>query len=201
MGTIDNTKQDPEKKRTPATRLQRRPTQVEEHEAVAAADFSALDMPVREAVVSFSPSETRIIKFSEVYRMQPLERINMSRTGLEPGSLNEMARAMDRSKESVAKLVGLSVTTVERKQKKRERLSPEQSERLMGAAKLIGQVQAMVEESGNPEGFNAAQWFAEWVDRPLAALGGRQPAELMDMAEGREIVSRLLAAAQSGAYA
>jgi len=39
-------------------------------------------------------------------------------------------------------------------------------------ARLIGQVQAMVEQSGNPEGFDAAHWLGAWLDEPLPALGG-----------------------------
>ena len=59
----------------------------------------------------------------------------------------------------------------------------------------------MVEESGDPRGFNAAPWVARWLEEPLAALGGRKPRELMDTAEGQAVVSNMLARAQSGAYA
>jgi len=201
MDSIDNIKQGRKKGRVSKSPLQRHATQADDHEMGPLEELGAVDMVANQRVVTIDLLETGEITFSEVYRMQPLERIDMIRTGLEPSFLAEIAQAMDRTRESVAKLMGLSLSTVERKQKKHELLSPEQSERLMGTLKLIGQVQAMVEESGNPEGFDAAQWFGQWVDRPLAALGGRQPAELMDTAEGREMVSRLLAAAQSGAYA
>ena len=52
----------------------------------------------------------------------------------------------------------------------------------------------------NPEGFDAAKWVAAWLDRPQPALGGKRPAELMDTADGRSIVSDLVARMQSGAY-
>lgn len=65
---------------------------------------------------------------------------------------------------------------------------------------LITQIEAMVEQSGKPEGFDAARWVTNWIERPLAALGGQAPAELLHTDEGRELVSRLLATAQSGAY-
>ncbi|CAN5919172.1 hypothetical protein BH11PSE8_BH11PSE8_46960 [soil metagenome] len=72
--------------------------------------------------------------------------------------------------------------------------------RELGIARLVGQVQALVEESGNPEGFNAAEWIAGWLERPLPALGGRKPAEFMDTAEGQAMVANILERAQSGAY-
>lgn len=71
---------------------------------------------------------------------------------------------------------------------------------MFGVASLIGQVQTMIEESGNPEGFNAAEWVARWIDRPLPALGGQRPAELMDTSDGRVLVSNIVARMQSGAY-
>ena len=67
-------------------------------------------------------------------------------------------------------------------------------------ARLVGQAQAMIEESGDPTGFNAAEWVAQWLARPVGALGGRRPGELMDTAEGQALVSNLLNRAVSGAY-
>jgi putative toxin-antitoxin system antitoxin component (TIGR02293 family) len=100
-----------------------------------------------------------------------------------------------------AETLGLSTTTIDRKAKSGESLSPDQSERIVAMAKLIGQVQAMVEQSGDATDFDAAKWVARWLEEPLPALGGQRPAEFMDTAEGREVVSNLLAMTQSGAYA
>lgn len=69
-----------------------------------------------------------------------------------------------------------------------------------GIANLISQVQTMIKESGRPQGFNAAEWVAQWIDRPLPALGGQRPAELMGTAEGRALVSEIVARMQTGAY-
>ena len=56
------------------------------------------------------------------------------------------------------------------------------------------------QESGRPEGFNAAERVARWIDRPLPALGGQKPVELMGTAEGRALVSDIVARMQTGAY-
>ena len=88
-----------------------------------------------------------------------------------------------------------------RKSRDQKRLSSDESSRVIGMARLVGQVQAMVEESGDPEGFDAAPWVAQWLEQPLPALGGRRPAELMDTPEGESLVSNLVARLQTGAYA
>ena len=72
--------------------------------------------------------------------------------------------------------------------------------RASGIASLVAQVQTMVEQSGNPEGFDAAKWVGRWIDRPLPALGGQRPAELMATPDGRALVSNIVACMQSGAY-
>lgn len=66
---------------------------------------------------------------------------------------------------------------------------------------LVHQVEKMVAESGNPEGFDAGQWLAAWMERSVPALGGKRPAEYMATAKGRALISQLLAMMQSGAYA
>ncbi len=62
---------------------------------------------------------------------------------------------------------------------------------------LVRQVQAIVEESGRPEGFNARSWVEDWLGRPSPALRGRRPEEFLDTPE---VLHELLARMQSGAY-
>jgi putative toxin-antitoxin system antitoxin component (TIGR02293 family) len=139
--------------------------------------------------------------FLAVYRAEPTVRIGTIKHGVKADAFIQIARSMDRTKEQLGKTLGLSVTTIDRKVKSGEMLSAEQGERVVGMARLIGQVQAMVEQSGNPDGFDAARWLGKWLDEPLPALGGSLPGEMMDTAEGRALVSNFLAMAQSGAYA
>jgi putative toxin-antitoxin system antitoxin component (TIGR02293 family) len=139
--------------------------------------------------------------FAEVYQVEPSVRIVTIKHGVKADAFGRIARRMSLTKEQLGKTLGLPVNTVDRKVKAGEALSPEQSERLVGIARLIGQVQTIVEQSGNPEGFDAARWLGRWLDEPLPALGGERPGDLMDTAEGRGLVSSLLSIAQSGAYA
>ncbi|WP_066708480.1 MbcA/ParS/Xre antitoxin family protein [Curvibacter delicatus] len=65
---------------------------------------------------------------------------------------------------------------------------------------LVTQVQKMVEESGDATGFDAREWLLKWLDRPLPALGGQRPVELLSSEDGLEVLTTLLARAQAGAF-
>jgi uncharacterized protein (DUF2384 family) len=80
-------------------------------------------------------------------------------------------------------------------------MAPPETEHVLGVAALIGQVQAIVEQSGAPKGFDPVDWLRDWLVEPLPALGGVRPGELVDTYEGRQFVSGVLAQIQSGAYA
>ena len=88
-----------------------------------------------------------------------------------------------------------------RKVRRGEALAVPEAERVLGVAKLVGQVQQMVEESGNPEGFSASRWISGWLVEPMPALGGERPIELLDTMEGQEVVAGLLRQIQGGVYA
>ncbi|AWU99159.1 hypothetical protein DM992_06015 [Burkholderia sp. JP2-270] len=65
---------------------------------------------------------------------------------------------------------------------------------------LAIQVQSMVDESGNPDGFDVQSWLFDWLRSPVPALGGQRPVDCLHTPEGIDLISRLLASAQTGAY-
>jgi putative toxin-antitoxin system antitoxin component (TIGR02293 family) len=136
-----------------------------------------------------------------LYAFEPMEHIALVREGIPAAMLPVVASEMAITRDRLYRTIGVPRATMDRKIRSRQRLSPDESERLLGIARLVGQVDAMVRESGELEGFDAARWLAEWLETPLAALGGEAPASLMDTAEGRRVVSDLLSQIQSGAYA
>lgn len=139
--------------------------------------------------------------FLEIYLAEPLARISMVKQGLPANYLDALAKRLDITKDRLLPTLGIAQATVSRKVREGKPLSTEDSERALGMARLIGQVEAMVQQSGVPTGFDAAKWLARWLQEPLPALGGRLPSSLMDTAEGQEMVSQMLARMQSGAYA
>lgn len=139
--------------------------------------------------------------FAKMYQATPLERIVLIRKGIAPEVLVRTGEEMGIAKEKMLTLLDFTRATVNRRIKTKETLPTEYSERIIGLQKLIGQVEIMVSESGDPSGFNAAHWIADWLERPVAALNNAKPSDFMDTIEGQELVSSLLAKMQSGAYA
>lgn len=140
--------------------------------------------------------------FVEVYRADLMERIYTIRKGISSMELIRTSKAMQISNENLYKMLHLPVSTSKRKLSLKEAFTPEQSERILGLQRLIGQVEIMVAESSdNSKSFDAAAWVARWLDETSPALGNKKPSELMDTVAGQEIVSNLLAKMQSGAYA
>jgi len=129
-----------------------------------------------------------------------LRVITLIRKGVPAAAIAVLADRMGLTKETLMRTLQLPRATVDRKAKADENLSSEQSERVIGMAKLVGQVQALVERSGDPAGFNAAQWVAHWLGQPAPALGGQRPADLMDTVAGQQVVAELVARMESGAY-
>jgi putative toxin-antitoxin system antitoxin component (TIGR02293 family) len=138
--------------------------------------------------------------FETVFRYDPLERVERVKAGVPAQTALAVANAMGISKDRLFQTLGLPRATIDRKLREGKTLSSDESSRVLGMARLVGQAQAIVEESGDPAGFNAAEWVAQWLARPVGALGGRTPGELMDTAEGQALVSNLLNRAVSGAY-
>jgi putative toxin-antitoxin system antitoxin component (TIGR02293 family) len=141
------------------------------------------------------------ISYLDMYRATPMERIGMVRRGVGAALAKHMLADLQLGQGAGFKALNLSAATVNKKARQGETLSPEESERVVGFARLVGQAEAMVQESGEPEGFDARAWIAQWLTEPLPALGGVRPAELMDTMEGQGLVSAALARIQSGAYA
>jgi len=135
--------------------------------------------------------------------LQQFTYVNLDtiRKGVPAKRLLTVSRRMNLTKGQVLEALKFPASTIDRKISQNEKLTPEQTERFVGLESLIEQVQAMVEESGNPAGFDAAKWLGEWLEQPLPALGGRKPSEYLDTVTGQQYISSLIARMQSGAYA
>ncbi len=136
-----------------------------------------------------------------IFRASPVERIAMIRGGVQAADAKRLLDHLALGQGAGLKALSLSTATINKKAKQNQALSPSESERVIGCAKLVGQVEAMVRESGEAAGFDAAAWMARWMTEPLPAFGGVRPIDLMDTMEGQGLVSAALAKVQSGAYA
>jgi uncharacterized protein (DUF2384 family) len=138
---------------------------------------------------------------AQIYRVDPQARIAVIRQGIPASMVGNLSSRMGMSKEFLLSSLGLSRATISRKEKDATVLSKDESERVLGVESLIGMVQTMVEQSGDPAGFDAARWVSDWLSKPLPALAGATPASYMDTFEGQKLVAELLSMSQSGAYA
>jgi len=144
---------------------------------------------------------TKLIPFANFYQTDPIEKIKMVRDGISSRYVSTISDSMGITKDALFKVLNFPKSTIDKKIVANQSLPIEQGERLMGLVKLVGQVEVMVCESGNPEGFNAAKWVAAWIDKPSPALGGEKPSAYLDTVSGQEMISDLLSKMQSGAYA
>jgi putative toxin-antitoxin system antitoxin component (TIGR02293 family) len=141
------------------------------------------------------------LDYVQLFRATPLDRIKLVKSRLPASQAKTIISDLAIPSGSASRALHVSVSTLNRKTKLREALTQDESERVLGLAKLIGQVQSMVDDSGDPSGFDARAWTARWLSEPLPALGGARPLDLMDTMEGQSLVAETLARIQSGAYA
>ena len=143
----------------------------------------------------------RPFRYGEIFRASPADRIRLIKAGVPAAKVKRLIADLNFEQGVLMGALNLKTATVNRKAARDEALSPEESERVIGVAKLVGQLEAMVEESGEPEGFDASRWLSQWLREPLPALGGTAPMRLLDTMEGQALVAQALAQIQSGAYA
>jgi putative toxin-antitoxin system antitoxin component (TIGR02293 family) len=162
--------------------------------------FPRQNVPV--SVGRIRTTSKRTLSFANVYNAAPKERIGVVKNGVDPSMVQEIAAGLSTTTGFVTEILGLKRSTIARKQSTTDaKLSLEDSEKLVGLAKLAGQVEVMLQESGNASGFDTGKWLTEWLNEPMGALGGQKPAQYMDTNEGQAVVSNLLLQVQHGIYA
>ena len=143
----------------------------------------------------------RSFAFVDLYRATPMGRIAAIKAGVPARSLKQFVGELKLDQRTLFTALNLKTATVNKKAAGNEALSADEGERVLGLAKLVGQLESMLDESGNPEGFNATAWLSRWLSEPLPAFGGGRPIDLLDTMEGQALISRSLAQIQSGAFA
>ena len=145
---------------------------------------SIWDRPVREP-----------LEYLKAFRADPIDRIVLVKRGISRHLLGQLAKDMSIPKGQLRRTLGIKCSD-----RRASALSRSEGSRVFGVARLIGHIQTIIDESGNPAEFDAADWVGRWLFRPLPALGGMKPAELMDTSEGQALVESIVARMQSGAY-
>ena len=147
------------------------------------------------------PAQAPAQWFLQMSAMPAIDRVTAAKRGVPALFLTRLAKFTGESKEQLNAWLGFSRATVDRKARAGQMLSTDESARVIGFARLVGQVQTLVNESGDPTDFDAARWLAMWLHNPLPALAGRLPGNYMDTVDGQQMISDLLARARGGAFA
>ncbi|RQU58762.1 antitoxin Xre-like helix-turn-helix domain-containing protein [Burkholderia cenocepacia] len=145
-----------------------------------------------------------VLDFRKAYHSSSADRILVIKAGVSARKVYGLASALKVPQDVIIKRLGLSKSTVSRKAQANDTLAATQGERVLGVSKLIGLVQTIVDESGDPDAtkdFDAAAWLEEWLSQSNPALGGVLPSTYLDTHEGQEILGTLITQMQSGAYA
>jgi len=158
-------------------------------------------MALKIASLPQGPQFGRDLSYRDIFQASNGQRMNLIKSGVSASWAKALFNDLSIGQGPALTALKLSAATVNRKASKGVTLSQEESERVLGMAKLLGQVQAMAEESGVPEGFDASAWLSEWLRTPLPAFHGDRPIDYMDTMEGQTLVSNTLLMMQSGAYA
>ena len=139
--------------------------------------------------------------YSKLYRTQVKDRIDLIVKGVSAADAKLWLDLPALGRNITLQALDLSVATFNKKVKANTNLSPAESERVVGFARLVGQVEAMIEDTDGPSDFDARAWLARWLTEPLPALDNAKPIDFMNTMEGQSLVSQKLAEMSSGAYA
>src|SRR5579863_8782458 len=85
-----------------------------------------------------------------LHELAPIARIALVRDGVPAQAVSVIAEDMSVARDKLYAMLGLARATIERKLRDGLRLGPDESERVIGIARLIGQVRQIVTESGDP---------------------------------------------------
>lgn len=155
----------------------------------------------RHAKPERSTSQPRNVQFKKLYHADKAEIVLMVRRGVAARTAKSWLANKHISIGDTLRALDLSVATFNRKVAKKETFSPAESERIVGFARLIGQVQTMVENTDGSAEFDAAEWLSRWLREPLPALGGAKPIDYMDTVTGQDLISQKLDQIAHGVYA
>lgn len=132
----------------------------------------------------------------------PMQIVEIERQGVQGIFIKDLSKRMDLSASRIFAILGVPKATAEKKAAAGEWVAGSGGQAAVGMIKLLGIAQAIADNStaAQAEGFDAAKWLGQWIERPQPALGGRKPADLIDTPTGVEVVARLLGSIESGAY-
>jgi putative toxin-antitoxin system antitoxin component (TIGR02293 family) len=145
------------------------------------------------------------LSYATIAIQSPSENSDVVRRGIGAAFVRRLARDLEIDQSTLTAHMGIARSTFSRKLKNDESLSHGDGAIALGVARMIGEVDRMLRESGDPEqmgaSFDVAEWTGRWLEQPVGALGNRRPLDYLDNAFGQETVLQIIRQMQSGAFA
>jgi putative toxin-antitoxin system antitoxin component (TIGR02293 family) len=117
--------------------------------------------------------------------------IRLIREGLPVDTLTLLARELSIERKTLAKLVGISDRTLNRRIAAAARLSPEESDRITRLARVVAKTK---------DTLGTSEKASHWLQNPNRALGGVRPLDLLDTDAGARSVETILGRIEYGIY-
>lgn len=140
------------------------------------------------------------LNYLVIYETSAQDRLEIIKGGIKASVAKRIVANLGLPATLTYDALNVPISTINRKAKTGAALRSDEAERVLGLAKLVGQVEFMVQGVDGAEGFNARAWTSRWLREPAPALGGAAPLEYMGTMEGQALVCDTLARIQSGAY-
>ncbi len=121
----------------------------------------------------------------------PLERIRTVRSGLSAAAFDQFSKVAGITREDLAKAVGLSLRTVQRREEAGVPLDPSPSERLVRLAELYDLATQVIGDETSAR---------RWMQTPRPVFGGQTPFELAYSELGAREVEHLLHRVEHGVF-
>ena len=134
------------------------------------------------------------------YEASLSERMTALRQGVPAHWLRHIETSTGIPRSALCRMLGLKLSTINRKLQQQGLLNRDESERLMALHRLLGLVDSVMQDCSDGQAFDSGRWLAAWLQRPNRALGNAIPASFLDTADGREQISQLIGAQRSGSY-
>lgn len=138
------------------------------------------------------PWDSMVASARAYFRASLNERHVILEHGVPATYLNTLSREIPIPKSRLCRLVGISLSTVNRKIRSGSRLRLFESDRVMFLAQLIGQIDCIACASADRCKVDPGSLIMDWLAEPHAALNGHPPSDYFDTGIGRRLISDLL---------
>lgn len=147
--------------------------------------------PSKDCVAVSSLTSLRL-DYCALWHAPALERCSLVEGGLPLSVVTQLAKDTGVTEFRLTEWLRISAEFYGHQIRGERSLPSTPSERVLGLVRLVGQIETIARESGDRQGFNGPRWMAAWLAQRTPALGGRRPAEIIWLADGRDMLSDIL---------